>query len=132
NGITFIEDCYNASPDSMKAAVSSLCSLGKERRIAVLGDMLELGDISVKAHSLTGEMVASNDVDMLFTLGERAKDIASSAKENGMKNVFSFTDKKELSDKLCETIKQGDAVLFKASRGIKLEDVIKSVYENIQ
>lgn len=130
-GITFIEDCYNASPDSMKAAVSALCSVPKKRKIAVLGDMLELGEISDKAHTFTGELVAKNNVDILMTYGTQGKLIAEGAKSKGMENVFSFDDKQKLSEKLKNTVRDGDAVLFKASRGMKLEDVINYIYENI-
>lgn len=130
-GITFIEDCYNASPDSMKAAISSLCSMPKQRRIAVLGDMLELGGISDKAHYFTGRTVAESGIDMLFVCGERAAVIAEGARQGGMKLIFEFDDKIKLSEKLVDTLKENDAVLFKASRGIRLEDVLNYIYESI-
>ncbi len=131
NGITFIEDCYNASPDSVKATLNTLSKINAQRRIAVLGDMLELGSFSENAHRLCGEYCASAGIDILFTYGEKAKDIAVSAKDHGMKNVESFADEDELSSRLASVLKEGDAVSFKASHGMRLENVIKKVYEMI-
>ncbi|MDE6155332.1 MAG: UDP-N-acetylmuramoyl-tripeptide--D-alanyl-D-alanine ligase, partial [Eubacterium sp.] len=127
-GITFIEDCYNASPDSMRAAIHTLADTKSNKKIAVLSDMLELGDYSIQAHSEVGKMAADAGVDYLFTVGEMSKYINSSAKENGLENAFHFDSKEELADKLLEILQTGDAVIFKASRGMKLEDVIHNVY----
>ncbi len=131
NGITFIEDCYNASPDSVKATLNTLSTIDAKRRIAVLGDMLELGSFSEKAHRMCGEYCALSDIDILFTYGERAKDIALSAKEHGMKNVECFTDGDKLAQRLVSVLGSADAVSFKASHGMRLENVIKKVYEMI-
>lgn len=128
-GITSIEDCYNASPDSMNAAIKTLANTKANKKIAVLGDMLELGDYSKKAHYEVGQAVADNKIDFLLTFGNDAKYIVDGAKENGMKNAFYFNNKEELSNKLFELANKGDAVIFKASRGMKLEDVINNVYD---
>ena len=98
-------------------------------KIAVLGDMLELGDYSKKAHYEVGQAVADNKIDFLLAFGNDAKYIVDGAKENGMKNAFYFNNKEELSNKLFELADKGDAVIFKASRGMKLEDVINNVYD---
>ena len=127
-GIISIEDCYNASPDSMNAAIKTLANVNANKRIAVLGDMLELGDFSKKAHADVGKMVADNNIDYLLAYGNDAKYIVDGAKQNGMKNAFYFDNKDELSNKLFELAHKGDAVIFKASRGMKLEDVINNVY----
>ena len=127
-GIISIEDCYNASPDSMNAAIKTLATVNANRRIAALGDMLELGDFSKKAHSDVGKMVADNNIDYLLAYGNDAKYIVDGAQQNGMKNAFYFDNKDELSNKLFELAHKGDAVIFKASRGMKLEDVINNVY----
>ncbi len=129
NGITVIEDCYNASPDSMKAAISALAATKGKRKIAVLSDMLELGDFSQAAHSEVGKITAEAKLDYLFTVGESAKFINKAAKENGIKNAVHFNDKEELSKELIKTLKNGDTVIFKASRGMALEDVIHNVYD---
>lgn len=129
NGITVIEDCYNASPDSQKAGLNSLCKIAKGRKIAVLGDMLELGDYSETAHRTVGEYAAECSVDMLYTFGEESKYMADNAKKSGLKKVFAFTDKTELTNALLGEIKTGDTLLFKASRGMKLEEIIEKIYE---
>ena len=129
NGITVIEDCYNASPDSQKAGINSLCKIAKGRKIAVLGDMLELGSYSETAHRNVGEYVAESKVDVLYTYGGESKYMADSAKKSGMNNVFAFTDKMELAKALLSEIQKGDTLLFKASRGMKLEEVFEKLYE---
>ena len=126
-GITFIEDCYNASPDSMKAALSVLKALPNARKIALLGDMLELGKYSDVSHENVGKYTENKNIDILFTYGAKAKHIAEGAK-GFVDEIKSFDDKTELAKALLETLKDGDAVLFKASRGMKLEDVINSLY----
>lgn len=128
--ITFIEDCYNASPDSQKAALNSLCTVANGRRIAVVGDMLELGSYSETAHRQVGEYAAEKKIDMLYTLGENSKYTADSARLGGLKNVFEFTDKQDLADALIQELKDGDTVMFKASRGMRLEEVFTFIYEN--
>lgn len=129
DGITCIEDCYNASPDSMKAALTTLSNTEGNRKIAVLADMLELGEYSKQAHMSVGEMVVENKIDYLFAYGEMAQCIVDAAKEKGMKNAYHFDNKNELCEKLIPLIQKGDTIVFKASRGMKLEDVINKVYE---
>ena len=128
NGIKFVEDCYNASPDSQRAALRMLSEMKADRKIAVLGDMLELGTISEESHRNAGLLAAKAKVDVLMTYGERSLASAEKARECGVPEVYGFTDKKELADKLFEILKPGDAVLFKASRGMALEDVINDLY----
>ncbi|MCR5484432.1 MAG: UDP-N-acetylmuramoyl-tripeptide--D-alanyl-D-alanine ligase [Clostridiales bacterium] len=130
-GISFIEDCYNASPDSVKAALTTLSNLSCKRRIAVLGDMLELGSVSSESHRLSGRLAAENNVDILLTYGERSVETAAEALTAGVKEVESFDDKEKLSERLIPILRDGDAVLFKASRGMKLEDVINNVYKEL-
>lgn len=131
NGITFIEDCYNASPDSQAAALAVLAGMNAQRKIAVIGDMLELGDVSKDAHYGVGKKAAENNIDAVFTYGERSRETAKGAKNGGVADVRSFDSKDELSASLSAFLREGDAVLFKASRGMKLEDVIYSVYESL-
>ncbi len=128
NGITVIEDCYNASPDSQKAGLNSLCKIAKGRKIAILGDMLELGSYSETAHRNVGEYAAECNVDMLFTYGKESEFMADSAKKSGLKSVFRFIDKAELTKALHNELKLGDTVLFKASRGMKLEEIFEELY----
>lgn len=129
NGVTCIEDCYNASPDSMRAALKTLHDTQGNNKIAVLADMLELGDYSQTAHSQVGQMVADNQIDYLLAYGSEAKYYVSTAMDNGCKNCYLFDDKDALCQKLYEIAKAGDVIVFKGSRGMKLEDVINSLYK---
>lgn len=129
NGIIFIEDCYNASPDSVKAALNTLSAMESSRRIAVLGDMLELGSYSVAAHSECGKYAAEKGIDILFAYGKESENTAKAAAESGIGEIYTFSDENALADKLLHVIKSGDAVLFKASRGMKLENIIHILYE---
>ena len=129
NGITSIEDCYNASPDSMKAGVTTLAGIKACKKIAVLSDMLELGEYSEQAHYDVGRMAAENKIDYLLCVGSDAKYIVDGARDNGLLNAYLFDSKQSLTDKLFEIAEKGDAVLFKASRGMKLEEVISEIYK---
>ena len=131
NDIIFIEDCYNASPDSQKASMDALMLIDGKRHIAVIGDMLELGSYSEKAHCDVGEYAAEKNVDFLFTYGKQSEFSADSAKKAGLENVFSFDDKEKLAEKLISVLAKDDVVSFKASRGMRLEEVITLVYEGM-
>lgn len=124
-----IEDCYNASPDSMRASLGTLGNMNANKKIAVLGDMLELGDYSKEAHLSVGKMAGENNIDCVLAFGNDAKYYISAAKENGVKDAVLFDDKTKLSDYLASLAQDGDAVLFKGSRGMKLEDVMNTVYK---
>jgi UDP-N-acetylmuramoyl-tripeptide--D-alanyl-D-alanine ligase len=129
---TVIIDCYNAAPDSMKASLAILSELSPMpggRRIAVLGDMLELGSMSQKLHEQVGEYVFNSKTDILVCYGNDSKYIAEKAKELGLLNSRFFSDKSETVSYLKEIIKKNDLLLFKASRGIKLEEVIEEIYK---
>lgn len=130
-GIRFIEDCYNASPDSQRAALKMLSEMRAERKIAVLGDMLELGAISEDSHRNAGLLAAKAKIDVLMTYGERSVATAEKARECGLSQSYDFVDKGLLADKLFEILRPGDAVLFKASRGMALEDIINDLYGRI-
>lgn len=128
-GITSVEDCYNASPDSMYASLKTLGNMNGGKKIAVLADMLELGDYSLQAHLDVGKAVADNKIDLLLTYGEMGESISRGARQAGLENVYHFDSKEALADLLCDIASPGDAVLFKASRGMRLEDVIHIVYD---
>lgn len=132
HGVTFAEDCYNASPDSMKAALDTFKNMAVQgKKIAVLGDMLELGDDTVNLHTNVGRWVKENEINMLFASGPLAENYAKGALSAGMppQNVFYFKNKEELTKKLMETVKKGDALWFKASRGMEFETIIDALYE---
>lgn len=127
-GMVFIEDCYNANLDSMCAALETLKSLKINRTVAVLGDMLELGDFSDEAHRRVGEKAFETDCGMVVTFGEAAENITNSFIEKGGLGK-SFSDKAELTDYLRQNLREGDTVLFKGSRGMKMEEIFTSLYK---
>ena len=98
------------------------------QKIAVLGDMLELGTVAESSHIGTGKIAAEN-ADILLCFGELSKLIVSGAKENKMENAFHFETKEELSENLRKTAKSGDMVWLKASRGMRFEDIAEAFYE---
>lgn len=127
NGQTVIADCYNASPDSMRAALGVLSTYPAEgRRIAVLGDMLELGEMSDALHAEVGRMVKASGINMLCCYGAAAAHIAANAGDK--LGTFCTEDANILTAKLQETLRPGDVVLFKASHGMHLEQIIEAVY----
>ncbi len=126
---TIIADCYNASPDSMKAALTVLRDMPcKGRRIAVLGDMLELGEMSRQLHTLVGEMVAASEVDALFCYGKESFYIAQRAAMQKI-SVFHTEDPKQLCQVMRNYLRPRDVILFKASRGMHLETCIDVIFE---
>lgn len=126
-GMTIINDCYNASPDSIRAALSVLSGAQGERKVAILGDVLEMGEFAADAHYELGKSVVENGVDMLITVGENAAYIAKGAKACGMENVISFEKTLEAQKYCKQVLKAGDAVLIKASRGMHFEDIYKEI-----
>ena len=126
---TIIADCYNASPDSMKAALTVLRDLPcKGRRIAVLGDMLELGEMSRQLHTLVGDMAAESEVDALFCYGKESFYLAQRAAMQEVA-VYHTEDKRELCRVIRQYLRPNDVILFKASRGMHLEDCIDVIFE---
>lgn len=129
---TLLIDCYNASPTSMKAAIDMLCDIQPAeggRHVAVLGDMLELGEDSPKYHAEIGEYIASKGVDLLVCYGKNAESIAKRADELGYHAGWS-TEKSKILNFLKFKLRPGDVVLFKASRGVHLEEIIDEFYKD--
>ena len=130
NGVTIIADCYNASPDSMRAAIDVLMHTAcKGKRWCVFGDMLELGNCSEEAHIEVGREVGRSRADGLVCVGELARGIKRGAMMVGMKQVVHFTDPEQTAVFLAKTLAPGDAVIYKASRSIHLEQVMERVSE---
>ena len=130
NGITVIEDCYNASPDSMRAALSVLKALPNTRKIALLGDMLELGDASEDGHRHTGEWAADAGVDQLIAYGPRSTAMADAAKAHGVVTVH-CKNAEEVLQYLRQFVRPGDAVLAKASHAMGLEQLLQDFYKEL-
>ncbi|MFZ7947029.1 MULTISPECIES: UDP-N-acetylmuramoyl-tripeptide--D-alanyl-D-alanine ligase [Bacillaceae] len=128
-GEKIINDAYNASPTSMMAAIELVSNLqGYKRKILVLGDMLELGPQEEQYHLQIGEGLNGDKIDYLFTYGSLGGNIAIGAKKIlGEKRVFAFTDKAELIQELKPFVDEDTLVLVKASRGMKLEEVVSAL-----
>jgi len=126
--LIILDDCYNSSPLAAKTALETLneLSVGK-RKIAVLGDMLELGTFSKRAHQELGEEVVKNNVDLLFSLGENSKATVEVAKKVLGKKARWFKSKETLINKLNLEVKKGDVILVKGSRAMNLEKVIEKI-----
>ena len=127
DGVQIINDAYNASPASMRVALQTTADIAKGRKIAVLGDMLELGKISEKAHYEIGEEVVKNNFEVLITFGELGKFIAEGARAAGLKQVFISDTHEEAAKYVVQVLKKGDTVLFKGSRGMKMERIIEMI-----
>ncbi len=128
DGVVVIEDCYNANPDSMRAAIETLCDIpGVNNRIAVLGDMLELGEMSEEAHREVGRQLAQCGIDAVVAYGSEARFIAEEAEKTIEKTAYT-DDHLTAMDSLMEYFEEGSAVLFKASRGMQLEDIMELFY----
>ena len=124
-GLTIINDCYNASPDSMKSSLDVLSAYKNGRRVAILGDMYELGDESEKAHYEVGKY-AKDKVDTLIVIGGYIKNFKDGFDSD---NIIMYNTKEECIKELENIVKLDDVVLIKASRGVKLEDVVKKLEE---
>jgi UDP-N-acetylmuramoyl-tripeptide--D-alanyl-D-alanine ligase len=123
-----LDDCYNANADSMVAALQTLAGLpGKGSRIAVLGDMAELGSHAESAHTEAGRLAAQLNLAQLLVIGEMAGVTAAAAREAGLHRVLEFDNIEALSDALKKVVRVGDVVLLKASRRIRLERVAEGL-----
>lgn len=130
NDIKILNDSYNASPLSVKSALETLAEVAQNnRKIAILGDMLELGERTDFYHREIGKEVAKLSIDILITVGQGGKIIAQSSKEEGMaeERVFSFekNEKINLTKKLLNLVKPGNFVLLKGSREMKMEEILE-------
>lgn len=138
-GVAVIEDCYNASPESMRAALEVLCELSRQRggarTLALLGDMRELGRDSMLMHQQLGIALAQKKIDYLFTIGTIAEEIAAGAIHNGMRADHVYvnpdTEKPNYSgEMLLDVLRPGDILLVKASRAVAAERVIDYLREH--
>ena len=126
---TLIDDCYNSSPDSIRAALKVLADIKANRRIAVLGDVFEMGGFAEKQLYEVGTQIP--DAEMLITVGNNAKFIAKGAELAGIEHIRHFDTVEAAIDYLSEFLRGGDAVLVKASRGMHFERISDAI-KNIQ
>ena len=125
NHKTVIDGTYNASVDSMKSSIDVLANY-KKRKVAILADMLELGDYSQQLHEEVGSYVASKGIDILVCVGKEAKYIYQKAKEN-MKDVYCFESNQEVIARLDELLKEDDVILVKGSHSMNLKEVVEKI-----
>lgn len=127
-----IDDTYNSSPAAARAALEVLAEIPiekKARRLAVFGDMLELGNYTQQGHREVGHKTAELNIDFLLCVGERARDIGRGAKEAGMgeERIYYFNDNEKAVDFLQRMIKPNDLILIKGSQGARMEKVVKAI-----
>ena len=126
HGVKIIEDCYNANPTSMQAALAMFKDYPCKRRFAVLADMLELGDEGRAEHEALGRLVAQSGVDVLITYGELARRTATVAAAKGVRTIHA-NNYDEIAAFLAKVTAPGDAVLFKGSRAMELEHAVEKM-----
>lgn len=122
---TIMDDCYNANPVSTKAGLDVLAQ-AEERKVAILGDMFELGENERELHYEVGAYAAKKSIDCIVCAGELAKEYYNGAKETGMtKDLYYFATRDEAVEKLKDIVKENDAILVKASHGMKFEKIVE-------
>lgn len=127
-GITIINDSYNANPVSMKAAIDVLKN-GQNRKVCILGDMLELGEYAKDMHYEVGVYAAQKKIDYIICIGTFAKYMAEGAKELMGNNIFFYEDKQQFFESGLKNLKANDTVLVKASRGMHFEKIVEKIQE---
>jgi len=125
-GLTVIDDTYNANPESMSSALRTLKGAAG-RKVAVLGDMLELGEASEAEHAGVGRLAGELGVDVLVAIGTSSAATAEGARTAGIRDVFSFGTKRNALELLKRILHEGDTVLVKGSRGVALEEVVEGL-----
>jgi UDP-N-acetylmuramoyl-tripeptide--D-alanyl-D-alanine ligase len=132
NNSLVIDDTYNSSPFACKAAINTLANVSAQRKIVVLGDMLELGKHTEEAHKDIGHLVALLRIDFLFVVGPRAKNFALGAleKDYNKENIFEFNNSKEAGDFLQSFVQKGDMILVKGSQGVRMEKTVEKIMLN--
>ena len=130
NGVKIINDAYNASLESMRASLKVLSEFKENRKIAVLGDMFELGDFAKELHEKVGEEVVKNKIDILIASGENSKYMVEEAKKGiGKENVYYLENKEDIESLLQKIVNKGDVILFKASNGMQYYKIAERMVE---
>jgi len=134
-GVKVLDDCYNANPASLKAALEILSQMRcPGRRIAVLGDMLELGDSAPELHRACGAFLSEMDVDLLLCTGSLGANLAAGARKAGMpaRRIRHHAKLEDLAADLMETVEDGDRVLIKASHSMRFETLVRALRERVE
>jgi UDP-N-acetylmuramoyl-tripeptide--D-alanyl-D-alanine ligase len=127
-GSIIIDDSYNASPVSMEAAIASLSAIPGKRKVAILGDMLEVEPYTIEVHEKAGYMV-SEAADVLVTVGTRAKFIAEAARASGFskKDIFAFGTADEAARMMPSLVRKGDVILVKGAHAVHMEKIVEEL-----
>ena len=126
NGITIIDDTYNASPSSTKSGLETVNHLNANRKVAVLADILELGDYAEELHIELGEVFKELNYDMVIAFGENMKYLIESAKKY-VKEIYWFEDSTKAEDKIRKIMKKEDVIYFKGSNAMKVNSIIENI-----
>ena len=124
--VLLIDDCYNANPVAVEAAASVLAASAPRRRVAFLGDMLELGPSASALHREVGEHIAA-DIDVLVGVGALGAELVEGARHRGLRALRHFGDSRGAALAAAEIVRPGDAVLVKASRGVRAENIVEAL-----
>ena len=130
NGLTILNDCYNANPLSVARALETLRDMAVRRKIAIVGDMLELGDYTASAHRAIGRLATQLRIDEILAVGQYAGEVAEGAREGGVDSVLTYRTVPELLADLPSRLQQGDGLLVKGSRKLNLERVTDFLREH--
>ena len=127
DGVKIINDAYNSSFDSLKAGIEYLHTMQGKRKIAVLGDMLELGEYSQALHEKIATVLQKNQIAILITVGKQAEYIAKKAKDLQLGAVYECSSNQEAIDKIQSIRQEGDVILVKASHSMKFDEIVKAI-----
>ena len=134
-GVTVIDDSYNASPVSMKAGIEVLSAASGGRRIAVLGDMLELGEKAAEYHYEVGQFLSAHPAELVFLYGKLAEEIGRGLRDGSVETVPEvrfFSDLQSLREAVLSELREGDTVLFKGSNSMRLSEIVKQLRDEVQ
>ena len=127
NGVIVINDAYNASFESMKASLEYLQNHAGTRKIAVLGDMFELGEYAEELHRNVGKEVAKRNIDILICSGKESKYIIEEAQKNSKILTYYFNNNEQIVENLRQELRNGDVILVKASNGMKFYEICQKI-----
>lgn len=129
NKTLIFDDTYNSSPIALEAAMEVLKNFPSRRKVAVLGDMLELGKFTEEEHRRVGRLVFDNNIDLLFLAGPRSKLVAQEAMLRGFNpdNIFEFSSSEEAGEAILEKIKEGDLIMVKGSQSMRMEKAVEKI-----
>lgn len=122
--LTIIDDCYNANPVSMKSAIDTL-NTATTRKVAILGDMLELGENEIQLHKEVGTYIKSRNIDLLICTGQLTEELAKEVSDSTSVQVIYYSNKQKMIDNMSNHIRVDDTILVKSSNGMKFSEVVE-------